>query len=86
MVRPEEAASEGSGMFFDVVDVVTAGVEAAVRHAFGILVGEEIALCELYCQRAVVLAGDHLQVAALVLQFGNDGCGDSRRDCVNLFE
>ena len=69
----EELARLLGGQALDGVDVVAAGVEAVVRVAFGVLVGEQVAHRQLGGQRRVVLAGDELEIGPLVRQFLDDG-------------
>ena len=83
-------AKQGTGQIdragFNGVDVVAARIEPVVRISLGILVREEVALGQLHRKRAVVLAGDHLEVGALVGQLGHDGPRDFGRRPVDALE
>ena len=86
VVCAEELAGQVGREALDGVDVVASGVEAVVRDALGVLVGEQVALGELHGQRGVVLAGDHLQARPLVCELGHDGGGDLRGDARDLLQ
>ena len=75
MVGAEDFDCEVGGEALDCVDVVAARVEAVERIPLGVLVGEEVTLGELDGQRRVVLACDHLEIAALVCNLGNNAPG-----------
>ena len=78
--------SQGCRQAFDGVDVVAAGVEAVEGVALGVLVCKQVRLCKLNRQGRKILAGDHLEVASLVRQLGNDAAGDIRRDRCDLLQ
>ncbi len=67
-----------AGVVFDLVHVVTAGIETGENKTLGVLVREQVAHGELRGQGAVVLTGDELQVAALVGQFLDDRARETR--------
>ncbi len=60
----------------DGIDVLTAAVIAAVRQAFGVLVGENGALGGHHRWRGEVFTGNQLQVALLPFQFFVDQSGN----------
>ena len=77
--RAEELAGPLVGQVLDRIDIVAAGIEAVVRNALGVLVGQEVGHGALGRQRRVVLAGDQLDVAPLVGQLLDDRPGDLGR-------
>ena len=83
----EELAGPAARGRLDAVDVLAAGVEAARFDVTGIfdvplrvLIGEEVRHRELDGERRVVLARDHLEVAALVDHLLDDRARDLGRD------
>ena len=75
----EELAGPLVRQVLDRIDIVAAGVEAVVRNAFGVLVGQQVGHGALGRQRRVVFAGDQLDVAPLVGQLLDDRPGDLGR-------
>jgi hypothetical protein len=56
-------------------------------EALGVLVGQQVALGQLHCHRAVVLTGDQLDIRALVGQLLSDRgsyLGRNGSDCVQI--
>jgi hypothetical protein len=86
VVRAEQLAGELGCLGLDGIDVVTAGIEAMVRIAFGILIREPGALRKLDRQRAIVFTGDELEIAALVAELLDDRPGDGREDRREMIE
>ena len=72
VIGAKQATGELSRALFDVVDIVAPGVKPVIGDAFGVFVGEQIAHGQLGGQRAIVFTGNHLEISALVGQFGND--------------
>ena len=79
MRGPEELSRPLVRQVFDRVDVVAAGVEAMVRYALGVLVGQEVGHRALSRQRREVLAGDHLDIPPLIGELLNDRSRDVGR-------
>ena len=76
----EQLAAQVGAFGLDRVDVVATGVESVSGIPLGVLVGEEIALGELHGERAEILAGDQLEIGALVGELLGDRVGDRGRD------
>jgi hypothetical protein len=60
------------------LDTVAASREAMCGIAFGILIGQQIAAGELSGQRALIFAGNELEILALVRQFLQNRRGNDR--------
>ena len=69
-LRPEQCLDPVDGQLLDHVDVFATPVVAAAGVALGVLVGEDRALRLHDCEGCEVLAGDHLERAALAGQLG----------------
>ena len=72
MIGAEHLARKVGCSLLNRVDIVAAGVEAVTGEALRVLVGEQVALGQLHRQRAVVLAGDQLDIGTLVGQLLGD--------------
>ena len=80
MIGAEYLDCELGGQALYGIDVVAAGIEPVEGVPLGILVGEEVALGKLNCQGRIVLARDHLEIAALVGNLGHYAPGYSGID------
>lgn len=56
MIAAEEFARFSTSKRFDIVNIVTTGVEAVVRKSFGVFVGEQVAHRRLSREREFSLA------------------------------
>ena len=75
VLRPEQLAGLLVGEGLDGVDIVAAGVEAVIRKSFAVLVGQQVPHGALHGKRGEVLAGDQLQMGALVRELlDNPSC------------
>ena len=71
--RAEELFGTLVGQIFNRVDVVAPRIEPVMGNPLGIFIGEQVRHGALRRQRRKVLAGDHLDVAALVGKLGDNG-------------
>ena len=78
VIGPEQRLGVVHGQLLDLVDVLAAGVEAVPDGALGVLVAEPVAHGQQDRRRRVVLAGDQLQLAALVPELALDELSDGR--------
>ena len=79
MFDSEKFSGLFAGVILDVINIVATGIETGMRIAFRIFVGEQVAHRELRRQRAIILAGDQLEIGPLVGQFLHDGAGERGR-------
>ena len=86
VLGPEEVFGKLDCPSLDGVDVVASGIEAVVGVALGVLVREEVGHGELDGEGGVVLRGDHLEAAGLVVELRDDGGGDLGGDGADVFE
>jgi len=82
----EQLASQRRGFRLDAVDVVAAGVKAMLRKALAYLSVRRLPIASCTAKRAVVFAGDELEVLALIAELLDDGRGDAGRGRRNVVE
>jgi hypothetical protein len=80
VVGTEEGAGQLIGSRLDGVDVFADGVQAVAGRAFGVLVAQPVAHRQQHRRAGEVLAGDQLEVTALIRQLLNDGASHRRVD------
>ena len=81
VIGVEQRLGVVSGERLDLVDELASGVVAHVGRALGVLVAEPVAHGEQHGGRCVVLAGDQLELAALIPKFSANVVGHVWLDC-----
>jgi hypothetical protein len=86
VVGAEQVPSERGRAALDLIDALAAGIEPVADGALGVLVGEPVPHRQQYGELGVVLAGDELQLAALVVELVHGRRGDVGNDLTDHVE
>ena len=86
MLRPEQLASLLVGKSLDGVDIVASGIESVIWKSLAVLVGQQVSHGCLHGKGGEILAGDQLQVGALVCKLLDDPSCDKWRYLGDFFQ